>query len=94
MQLPSFNSLCAEAWIQISLPALSNGTYRKFPLLHVLDTINYKCGQKFFEFCPRKDVPILLSRVRNKEQKTALRALFGGLLAPQVVPTFCRSLPR
>jgi hypothetical protein len=80
-QLPAFAQLCGEAWIEVSLPALSTGTYRKYPLLHVVDLVQYRCGQKFFEFSPRRDIPILLSRIRNKEQKTALRALFGGTVA-------------
>ena len=80
-QLPAFSQLVGEAWIEVTLPALSTGTYRKYPLLHVIDLVQYRCGQKFYEFCPRKDIPILLSRIRNKEQKTALRALFGGTVS-------------
>jgi hypothetical protein len=84
-QLPAFKTLCGECFIEMTLPDLtaeSNSTYRKHPMLHVVDRVTYRAGQKIYEFCPREELPIYLSRVRDEKMKTQLRALFdAGALA-------------
>ena len=67
--VPAFQQVVGEMFIEMTLPALTTGTYRKYPLLHVVDLISYRSGQKFYEFCPRKDLPILLNRIKDKQMK-------------------------
>ena len=75
-QLPCFTQVVGESWIEMTLPTLATGTWRKYPLLHVIDKVTYRAGQKFYEFVPRKDLPILLNRCRDKAMKDQLMALF------------------
>ena len=80
-QVPSFNALCHEMWIELDLPAHSAGTYRKYPLLHVIDEIRLNAGQRFYSFKPREVFPILLARCRDDLQKAQLRGMFGGAVS-------------
>jgi hypothetical protein len=77
-QVPAFNSLVGEMWVELTLPAMNVGTYRKYPILHVIDEVRYNVGQRFYSFKPREVIPILLNRCRDDRQKTQLKAMFGG----------------
>jgi len=74
--VPAFQQVVGEMFIEMTLPALTTGTYRKYPLLHVVDLISYRSGQKFYEFCPRKDLPILLNRIKDKQMKDQILDIF------------------
>lgn len=82
-QVPAFNSLVQEMWLEIDLPALTAsgagaGTYRKYPILHIIDEVRLNAGQRFYSFKPREVFPILLSRCRDDLQKAQLLSIFGG----------------
>ena len=97
-QLPAFNTIVGEAWLSIELPALASPeTYRKYPLLHCVDLISYRAGQKFYEFCPRKDLPVLLNRIRDVHMKSEVMKIFvdgsglpssspGVMILPLILP--------
>ena len=78
-QVPAFNSLVGEMWLEVDLPALTPpATYRKYAPLHLIDEVRLNAGQRFYSYKPREVFPILLSRCRDRFQKQQLRAIFGG----------------
>ena len=97
-QLPAFNTIVGEAWLSIELPTLTTAnTYRKFPLLHAVDLISYRARQKFYEFCPRKDLPILLNKIRDPVMKAEVMKIYedasgapssspGTMILPLILP--------
>jgi len=90
--LPAFSQIVGESWIEMTLPALTDGTWRKHPMLNVVDRITYRAGQKFFEFVPRKDMPLLLTRCKDKAMKDQLMAIFkdhSGAASATQAPTYC-----
>jgi hypothetical protein len=63
-------------WISMTVPQIAGGTYKKYPLVELVDLITYRAGQKFYEFSPRLDLPILLNRIKDQDMKTEIMKLF------------------
>ena len=53
-QVPAFNSVVGEMWIEIDLPALTGGTYRKYAPLHVIPT---KCWTTVLQLQAPRGIP-------------------------------------
>ena len=76
-QVPAFSQVVGEMWIEMTLPQVAGGTYKKYPLVEAVDLITYRAGQKFYEFRPRKDLPLLLQRVKDDKMKAELLKLYS-----------------
>ena len=74
---PSFGQCIGEMWLEFDLPALADAQYRENPLLHVVERVDYRLGQRFYTFYPSEDIPILLSKCRNREMKDQLLKMFA-----------------
>jgi len=68
-------------WIQVRLPALSAGKYRPSAVLEFVKEIRLKHSDTFFTYQPRRLMPILLNRDRNKISKDKKLAIFGPRVA-------------
>ena len=96
-QIPAYDTVVGEAWLSMDIPALAGGTYKLYPMAELIDTYTLRSGQKVYEFCPRRDLPILLNRIKDQAMKTEVMKLFkdhsgaasanpGKMLIPLVTP--------
>ena len=97
-KVPAFKQVIGEMWMEISLPELAgNHTWKTYPLCNVVERVTYRAGQKFYEFEPAKDFPILLNSIRDPKMKEQLLAMLkdhsgaasknaGTYILPMVTP--------
>jgi hypothetical protein len=80
-KVPAFNSLISSMWIQVRMPSCNSGNYRPSAILDYVKEVRLKHSDTFFTYQPKRLMPILLNRDRNKISKDKKLAIFGPRLA-------------
>ena len=92
VQLPSFGSIVGEIMISVELDALDAGTYDPHVGAKILKYVRLIHSDQFYEIEPKRVWPILLSQMRNKNDKEKRKELFGNSSASAAAQTLCIAL--